>query len=217
MSEETPRRARVLDPIERASEAIFGVLMAVSITGSISVATAGSEETRTMVFAALGCNVAWGLTDAVMYLVSAATEQNRRIMLLQRLREITDSRAAHDLVAAAMPSRFAGGASAETLEAIRKHLVAIPVPRVALGPSDFAGALGVFFIVVLATFPAVIPFLFVRDAALAMRMSNTLAVVTLYAYGHLLGWHAGGRPWRYGLSVAALGVGLVAVIMALGG
>jgi hypothetical protein len=50
-----------------------------------------------------------------------------------------------------------------------------------------------------------------------MRMSNLLAVVTLYAYGHLLGRHAGGRPWRYGLSVAALGVGRVAIIMALGG
>jgi len=217
MSEGTPRRARVLDPVERASEAIFGVLMAVSITGSLSVATAGSDGTRTMVVAALGCNVAWGLTDAVMYLLSAVTEQNRRIMLLQRLREITDPRAAHELVASALPPRFAGGASAETLEAIRKRLVAIPVPKVALGASDFSGALGVFLIVVLSTFPVVIPFLFFRDTALAMRASNALAIVTLYAYGHLLGRHAGRKPWRYGLTVAAVGVGLVAVIMALGG
>ena len=54
MSNEKPMPERVLDPIERASEAIFGVLMAVSITGSLSVATAGRQEIRTLLITALG-------------------------------------------------------------------------------------------------------------------------------------------------------------------
>ena len=55
------KRARVLDPVDRASEVIFGLLMALTFTGSVSVATDGHEELRTMMAAALGCNLAWDL------------------------------------------------------------------------------------------------------------------------------------------------------------
>jgi hypothetical protein len=77
-----PGRERMLDPIERASEAIVGVLMAMTFTGSLSAATSGREEIRTMLVTALGCNVAWGLTDAVMYLVAAVVEKRRGVTLL---------------------------------------------------------------------------------------------------------------------------------------
>ena len=43
-----------LDPVYRASEVIFGLLMAMSFIGSISVATDGREEVRTLLIAALG-------------------------------------------------------------------------------------------------------------------------------------------------------------------
>jgi hypothetical protein len=89
----------VLDPIERVSEVVFGVLMALSFTGTLSVATAGREEIRTLLFTALGCNVAWGLTDAVMYLVGTATERRRKVGLLQRLHEARDKAEAHRLIA----------------------------------------------------------------------------------------------------------------------
>ena len=54
------KRARVLDPVSRISEIIFGVLMALSFTGSLNAATAGREEVRTMLKTALGCNLARG-------------------------------------------------------------------------------------------------------------------------------------------------------------
>ena len=73
----TLARTRVLDPVERVSEVIFGVLMAMTFIGSLSVATRGPGEVRTMMIAALGCNIAWGLADAVMYLVGTLTERTR--------------------------------------------------------------------------------------------------------------------------------------------
>jgi hypothetical protein len=166
--EPTPRKG-VLDPVERVSEVVFGVLMALSFTGALSVATAGREEVRTMMLTALGCNLAWGLTDAVMYLVGTVVERSRQ----------------------------AAGAK--------------------LAWADFAAALEVFVLVVLATFPVVIPFVFFRDPALALRVSNALAVATLFAGGYLLGRYAGASPWRFGLAMASLGVVLVATIIALGG
>jgi VIT1/CCC1 family predicted Fe2+/Mn2+ transporter len=217
MPEAKARVARVLDPIDRASEAIFGVLMAVSITGSLSAASAGREEIRTILITAIGCNLAWGLTDAVMYLIGAATEKRRKATLLRRIRETSDVGAAHRLVAEELPDRLAGSAQEDTLEAIRKSLVATPDSAVTLGPRDFYAALGVFALVVLATFPVVVPFVFMRNVAAAMRVSDGLAVATLYAYGHLLGRYTGGSAWRYGLAIAAIGIVLVVVIMALGG
>ena len=57
-------RGGVLDQIERVSEVIFGVLMAMTFIGALNVAEAGRNEVRTAMVAALGCNIAWGLVAA---------------------------------------------------------------------------------------------------------------------------------------------------------
>ncbi len=219
MAEGKPARERVLDPIDRSSEAIFGVLMAMTFTGSLNAATAGREEIGTMLLTAIGCNIAWGMTDAVMYLVAAVVEKRRGATLLRSVRQAADAQAARHMIADELPERLAGGAQEETLEAIRKALVAVPEAKAktTLAARDFKAALGVFGIVVLATFPVVIPFVFIRDVYAAMRVSNGLAVATLYGYGHVLGSYSGGKPWHYGVAIAAVGMALVAVIMALGG
>jgi VIT1/CCC1 family predicted Fe2+/Mn2+ transporter len=217
MSVDEPKRAAMLDPIERASEAIFGVLMALTFTGSLNAATAGREEIGTMLLTAIGCNIAWGLTDAVMYLVAAVVEKRRGLTLLRSVRQTADIRAAHRLIADELPERIAGGAREATLEAIRTTLVAVPEGKTALSAGDYKAALGVFGIVVLATFPVVVPFVVMRNVYAAMRISNGLAVATLYAFGHVLGKYSGGKPWHYGVTIAAVGIVLVAIIMALGG
>jgi hypothetical protein len=45
---------RVLDPIDRVSEVLFGLIMVLTFTGSLSVAEAGRESIRTMLIGALG-------------------------------------------------------------------------------------------------------------------------------------------------------------------
>jgi len=216
---EEPKPAPVLEPVQRVSEIIFGLLMALSFTGSVSAATAGREEIRLIMFAALGCNLAWGLVDAVMYLVSTLTERTRNFTLLRRVRSAAVPQQAHAIIADAMPGRLGAAISAQGLEDIRQRLAAQPEPpaRGRLGRDDFAGAVGVFLLVVLATFPVVVPFMVLSETALAMRVSNAIAVVTLFVAGYVLGRYSGGVPWRSGLVMVAIGVALVAAIMALGG
>jgi len=67
----------VLDPVERMSEILFGLIMVLTFTGSLSVATAGHEEVRGLLIGAIGCNLAWGLIDAVMYLLTILVERGR--------------------------------------------------------------------------------------------------------------------------------------------
>jgi hypothetical protein len=210
---------RVLDPIDRVSEVIFGLLMALTFTGSLSVATAGREEVRTMLFAALGCNLAWGLADAVMYLVRTVTERTRNRTLLARLRGATDRATGQGLVREALPPGIAAAIGRDELEALRLRLLELPPPprRPRLVRDDFLGALAVFLLVVLATFPVVIPFIVFRDSAFALRTSNAVSLGMLFMAGWVLGRHAGGSPWQGGLAMAVTGAALVGAIMALGG
>jgi len=62
---------RVLEPVERISEILFGLIMALTITGdAVSVATSDHFQIRTMLLAALACNLAWGIIDGGMYLMA---------------------------------------------------------------------------------------------------------------------------------------------------
>jgi hypothetical protein len=212
-----PRRAPVLDPIDRVSEAMFGVLMAVSITGSLSVASAGYPQIRSLMLTAVGCNLAWGFTDAVMYLLGASAERTRQIALLSRLQLATDLGAAHRMIADDLPDRISSGLSEPTLEGMRKDLVALRAPHGSLAWPDYLAAIGVFLVVVVVTLPVVIPFLLIRNVPIAMRVSNATALAILYLYGHLLGTYTNRKPMHFGLAFASLGAILVAIIMALGG
>ena len=65
----TKSSRRLLEPMERISEVLFGLIMVLTYTCSFSVAGAGREEVRTLLVGALGCNLAWGMIDAVFYLM----------------------------------------------------------------------------------------------------------------------------------------------------
>ena len=96
------------------------------------------------------------------------------------------------------------------------ELPALPA-RPRLGRDDFKGALGVFLLVVLATFPLVVPFMLIDRTALAVRVSNLVAVAMLFLAGWILARYAGGSRWRGGAAMAATGTVLIAAIIALGG
>ena len=68
----------ILSPFERASEILFGLIMALTITGALSVAHATEQETRALFASTLACNIAWGLVDGVLYVFNALVERGRR-------------------------------------------------------------------------------------------------------------------------------------------
>jgi hypothetical protein len=58
-------RWSVLNPMERISEVLFGLIMVLTVTCSFSVAKSDQKQVHAMLLAALGCNLAWGAIDAV--------------------------------------------------------------------------------------------------------------------------------------------------------
>jgi VIT1/CCC1 family predicted Fe2+/Mn2+ transporter len=208
-----------LDPVYRASEVIFGLLMAMSFIGSISVATDGREEVRTLLVAALGCNIAWGLVDAVMHLVATKTQQRRNRALLDKLHAGTDAITGRALIADEMPGPLAASIGDEGLEQLRLRLSsqAAATARRDITGRDVGDAIVVFFLVVLSTFPVVVPFMLTQDTARALLLSRLVALAMLFLAGALLARYSNGNIWLNGLTMAAVGAVLMAAIMALGG
>src|SRR5215213_3842620 len=162
---------RVLEPIDRVSEVLFGLIMVLTFTGGLSVAEAGREDVRIMLIGALGCNLAWGVIDGVLYLMASLAERAREASALDAIREAADSERASQLIADALPRGLAAVVGPGELAMIHQRIVALPptsAPTPRLSPDDWSGALGVFLLVVLSTFPVVIPFLILTDARPAL-------------------------------------------------
>jgi len=210
---------RALDPADRVSEVLFGLIMVLTFTGSLSVYEAGREDVRTMLAGALGCNLAWGLIDAVFYLMGCLTEKGRDLATFRAVREAGDPERAQKLIADALPQVVASVLEPAELEAMRLRLLKLPKPpeRAGLDKHDAQGALGVLLLVFLSTFPVVIPFMVMRDPVPALRVSNAIAVVLLFVAGYGFGRLAGRHPVWVGTAMVVLGSILVGLTIALGG
>jgi VIT1/CCC1 family predicted Fe2+/Mn2+ transporter len=209
----------VLSPVDRVSGVIFGLIMALTFTGSLSVATADRAEVREMLIGALGCNIAWGLVDSVMFLLGTLAERGRNLAVLRQTRSARGLGRARELIVESLPPVIAGLMQPAEVETIRGRLALLPEPpaRPSLTLADFRAATGVFLFVFLATLPVALPFLFLSHARQALRVSNGIALLMLFLGGYVLGRYGLRRPWLSGLVTLGVGVVLVWATIALGG
>jgi len=70
---------RYLDPGERLGEIIFGLIMVLTFTSTARATLGESEDSaHELLIATLGCNIAWGIIDGGMYLMSAMLDRARQ-------------------------------------------------------------------------------------------------------------------------------------------
>ena len=140
-------------------------------------------------------------------------------MAFRAVRKATDPQKAQRLVADALPPVVASILQPAEIESIHRRLKQLPEPsdHVRLRKSDWLGALGVFLLVFISTFPVAIPFIFMHNAAPALRVSNAIAIAMLFGLGYAFGRCAARNPWVMGISMVILGAALVALTKALGG
>jgi hypothetical protein len=210
---------RVLAPSDRIAEVLFGLIMVLTFTGSLSVGEANRTDVRTMLIGALGCNLAWGVIDAVLYLMGNLSEKGTGLLTFRAVRATADPNRARRMIAEAMPSVVASVLEPAELETIHQRLKQLPEPpgRARLRKDDWFGALGVFVLVFVSTFPVAIPFIVMHDAGPALRLSNAIAIALLFILGYAFGRGATHNPWVMGISMVALGMFLVGMTIALGG
>jgi hypothetical protein len=208
----------VLDPLERASEIIFGLIMALTFTCTLSILSS-ENDVRTMLIGALGCNIAWGLVDGAMYVLAQVVTRERQHSLAAAVAAAPPNEARR-LLLEALPDGAERLLGSTDLDRVAAGVRAAATPDRSVMPNwqDLRGAVAVFLLVFLSTLPVALPFLLFSEVATALRVSNAVAVVSLFVVGASLGRYMNHhRPWAMGLAVALFGAILVAITIALGG
>lgn len=208
-----------LDPISRISEILFGLIMVLSFTGSISVVADGKAQIKDLLWAALGCNLAWGIIDAVFYLMSRLCEKGHAYSILKKLKASNDKTKGRKLLTDELPPVISAILKSEEVDQLQERLVMLEdIPKTKLiNWSDLRSAFLIFLLVFTCTFPVTLPFIFISNTALALRLSNAIALLILFVGGFSVGKYAGFRPAVSGIGILLLGVILVGLTIALGG
>jgi VIT1/CCC1 family predicted Fe2+/Mn2+ transporter len=214
---------RFIDPATSLSEILFGLIMTLTFTlgAAIVVQDEGREGARELLVAALGCNLAWGLIDACFYLITATFEREQFRRLGRRMREVPDAAAAAALLKARFDEVLDSALDAGERDALYQRLAQNVRRQPAMGGAprkdDWIGALTSGLLVIFTTLPAALPFAFIDNAYLAMRTSNAILLLTLFATG--FGWarYTTMRPWLVGSVFLLGGLALVLVAIPLGG
>jgi hypothetical protein len=213
------KKDAALNPVDRVAEILFGLIMVLSFTGTISVATNGREQIRELLWAALGCNLAWGLVDAIMYLMNVAIERGRNLTIIKRLANSENPESSRQVLKEEIQPLISTLMNDEELDQLNDRLKKMPLPlkKHILTIKDFIAAVQIFLIVFLCTVPVALPFLFFKEVPFAMRTSNGVALVLLFIGGYILASYAGFRRFMTALIYVVIGLSLVALTIALGG
>ena len=114
--------------MERISETLFGLIMALTFICSLGVATGTNINIQTMLIGALGCNLAWGIVDGGLYLLARINDRGNKVLTLRAIRKAPDPEAARRVIADALPPELSAMLPVEQLESMRKRLQQLPEP-----------------------------------------------------------------------------------------
>ncbi|HEY5809359.1 MAG TPA: hypothetical protein VIT67_15400 [Povalibacter sp.] len=219
----TPLMERFLDPATSLAEVIFGLIMTLTFTlgAGIIIEEEGREGARQLLIAVLGCNIAWGIIDAALYLVGQLFDRGRLRRIGRAIRTTPDPSAATSIVAQELDPLLGDvltkEQSRELYTRIAANVVAAPESATRVTKEDWLGAWSSFWLVVVASLPAAIPFLLIDNARFALRVSNGVLLILLFMSGYLWARQTLSRPWLVGTVFLACGLALVIAAIALGG
>ena len=209
----------LLNTMDRVSEILFGIIMTLTFTCSIGIANTKNTEIRQLIIAAISCNIAWGLVDAIGYIVSTIVQRSRNRTILSSVLMTSDADKARKDISDSLPPSIASVLEVADLEQIRKKLANLPdsALQVRLTRRHLKKSVMIFLLMFISTFPIVIPFIFIRDTQLALRISNMIAIVLMFLCGWSLARYVGSNKWLMSFGMTLVGIILVLITIVLGG
>jgi hypothetical protein len=211
-----------LEPGDSLSEILFGLVMTLTFTlGAGILVREDPNAARELLIATIGCNLAWGIIDGAFYVSGTVFERARLARVGQKVREAASEDAAAGVVAEELDELVGltvdPGERADLYRRMARHVRASRPKGPSLLRVDLYGALQSFWLVFFSSIPAALPFLFVRDAWVALRISNAILIGLLFFVGWRWAAYTTLRPWLTGLTFTVAGVLLVLIAIALGG
>ena len=174
-----------------------------------------------MLIGILGCNLAWGLIDGVLYVLGCAFERGRLHRIGYEVCAAPSPLRARQLVAAELDEVLVPLTDARQRDslyaAIVQRVKRVPITPQPVTRKDLLGGLESGLLVFACSFPAVLPFLLFDEPRFALRVSNAILLALLYYVGYRHALHTLAKPWIAGLVFLVAGLLLVAAAIQLGG
>jgi hypothetical protein len=213
---------RYLEPGESLGEIIFGLFMLLTFTlGASVLAALDKVSARHVIAAAVGCNLAWGIIDAAMFVMGSLFHRARIARFHRLMLEAPDSASAIAIVRRVIDDQYGEYGRQEDIdrmaEGIYRQSLDRPRSRQRISRDDLIGALIVFGLVAGPSLPPALPFLFVDNPLVAIRLSNLILIGMLFLAGFRWAHHTDANPWWAGGLLALFSILLVVVAVLLGG
>ena len=211
---------RYLDAADRLGEILFGLIMALGVTGAVRLGLE-KPDNRALFVGIFGANLAWAIVDGVMYVLTALFERGRKARLICEVLNAPSEEAALQQIGDELDGPLLElTTTEERLQLHRWILTVLQRERPAtlhLNRDDLLGGVAAALAIVLATFPIVVPYLVVSNPDLAVRCSNLIALILLFLLGARWGQIVGGSSIRIAFGLTVLGMALVLITIVLGG
>lgn len=211
---------RHLDPVDRLGEVLFGLIMALGFTAAVRL---GHEkaDSRALLVGILGCNIAWGIVDGVMYVLSSLFEQGREAEMAREVLAAKDDAAAHACVEKHLDGPLVQLATdderGQFVDWVVRAVRRTEQPPVRLRKEDLLGGAAVGIVIMMATAPMLVPYLLFPNPTVAVHVSHAIGLALLFGVGMTWGKKTGAGAFRVGAGVTLVGALLVVVTVALGG
>lgn len=214
--------ARHLTAGERLGELLFGLIMTLTFTLTAGFVVGESPDAaRELLIATIGCNIAWGIIDGGLLILGRVFDRGRAARIGRAIRASGDDQQAMAAVAAEMDEYVEHVTTPAARQQLYAHIVgkvrSSPGQRAGVRGEDWLAALGVFWLVVFASFPAALPFYFIDEPWLALRVSNAILIALFFVIGYRWAGYTTIKPWRAATSLTLFGIAMVAAAIALGG
>src|SRR5436190_7371209 len=140
---------KYLDPASRLGEILFGLIMVLTVTLTAGLTVAeGRAGVRQLLLSAIGCNFAWGIIDAVMYIMNCVIERSGRVRLIEAVQRARDNRAALDIIQNEIEPELQSLLDPEEREAfsrsVLRHMARARITKPSVTKEDIFGAFACF-------------------------------------------------------------------------
>ena len=178
------------------------------------------DPARSLLIAAIGCNVAWGLIDGFFYVGYALIDRSQNARMITGVKAAANKPAAEQFLRDNLDNDLFDvldeGEQQRALGVVYDGLIDAEVPETKVTRDDLWQLAGAFTLNFVATLPATIPFLLISDWRVALRVSNLVCVVMLFIVGYRFAAHIHAKPWKIGGLLMLFGIGMVTIAVRVG-
>jgi len=210
-----------LTPSERLEQALYSLILVLTVIGAIEITISREQQTSsTLLYAALGTSIAWGIVDAVIYVLTGLHERNHHVRVVTRvkkkpkmdgIRQIEDE----------LEEGLIGVLDKEERDRIAEQVhatIKLATPkRQGVTRDDMLGGIASFLLSIVVVLPPLLPFVLNLPLDYSIRLSNVIAIAMLFIVGYVSGGLGGMNRIRWAVTITVLGIVIVLVTILLGG